>query len=409
MVASARFTSSTPLLPLYHPWHAALMDSRIYLDYNATAPLAAEVREAMLPWLASVPTNPGAVHQSGQAARAAVEAARAEVAAFCGGADVIFTSGGTEADNLAVTGLLGWPPTGHLVVSAVEHPAILEPASAMAQLGVEVTAVEVDAEGRVNPDAVIAAVRPDTRLISVMAANNETGTLQPIAKIAARAAEHGVPVHCDAVQVAAWFDLDRHLGDAAMATLAGHKIGGPAGVGALVLRRPLQLQPTLHGGGQQQGRRPGTEPTALLVGMGAACRRAGERHAHEADRVAALATEILGKLQAATRDLLVTVPTAPRLPNTVHVCLADCPADLLVARLDLDGVAVSAGSACASGVSHGSYVLAALGVPDEYRDGAIRISLGYETTAEEIDRAATLIPAAIEAVRSATPAGAPGP
>lgn len=409
MAATTRLTSTPLLLPLHHAWHAALMNSRIYLDYNATAPLAPEVHEAMLPWLGSAPTNPGAVHQSGQAARAAVEAARADVAAFCGGGDVIFTSGGTEADNLAITGLLGWPPTGHLVLSAVEHPAILEPAAAVAQLGVEVTTVKVDAQARVDPNDVLAAVRSDTRLISIMGANNETGTLQPVAEIAALAAEHGVPVHCDAVQVAAWFELDNHLGVTAMATLAGHKIGGPPGVGALVLRHPLQLQPTLHGGGQQQGRRPGTEPTALLVGMGAACRRAGQRHAQEAERVAALADELVGRIEASTQHLFVTIPTAPRLPNTVHICFADCAADLLVARLDLDGVAISAGSACASGVAHGSHVLAALGVPDVYRDGAIRISLGYETTAEEIARAATLIPAAVQAIRAATQRGVTAP
>lgn len=409
MTGPPRFTWIAPLLYLHPSWHAALMNSRIYLDYNATAPLAAEVREAMLPWLGSMPTNPGAVHQSGQAARAAVEAARAEVAAFCGGGDVIFTSGGTEADNLAITGLLGWPPTGHVIVSAVEHPAVLEPAAAVSQLGVEVTVVGVDAQGRADADEVIAALSPDTRLISVMSANNETGTLQPIAEIAARAAEHDVPVHSDAVQVAAWFDLARHLGETAMVTLAGHKIGGPSGVGALVLRRPLQLQATLHGGGQQQARRPGTEPTALLVGMGAACRRAGQRHATENARVAALADKLIDSLQATTQGLRVTVPSAARLPNTVHACIRDCAADLLVARLDLDGVAISAGSACASGVAHGSYVLAALGIPDEYRDGAIRISLGYDTTDDEIERAAVVVPAAIEAVRSATQAGVSAP
>jgi len=279
----------------------------------------------------------------------------------------------------------------------------------MAQFGVGVTAVGVDAQGRVDPDDVVAAIRPETRLISVMAANNETGTVQPVAEIAALAAEHDVPVHCDAVQVAAWFDLDRHLGGSAMASLAGHKIGGPSGVGALVLRRPVQLHPALHGGGQQQGRRPGTEPTALLVGMGAACRRAGLRHAQEAERVAALADGLVARLQDSTQDLLLTVPSAQRLPNTVHVCFARCAADLLVARLDLDGVAISAGSACASGVAHGSHVLEALGVPAEYRDGAIRISLGYETTDADVERAAVSIPAAVEAVRAATQAGDPLP
>lgn len=408
MAGGPRFTSTRSLLPPPGAWHAAPMNSRIYFDYNATAPLAAEVREAMLPWLASVPTNPGAVHHSGRLSRAAIEAARAEVAALCGGGDVIFTSGGTEADNLAITSLLGWPPTGHLVVSAVEHPAILEPAAAMAQLGIEVSDIGVDKQGRVEVDAVIEAIRPDTRLVSVMSANNETGTLQPVAEIAARAAQHGVPVHSDAVQVAAWFDLVEHLGESAMASLAGHKIGGPPGIGALILRRPLSLQPSQHGGGQQQGRRPGTEPTALIVGMGAACRRVSLRRAVEAERIAKLAQDLVGRLEASTPELMVTVPSAPRLPNTVHVCLAGCAADLLVARLDLDGVAISAGSACASGVAHGSYVLAALGVPEEYRDGAIRISLGYETTAAEVDRAAVLIPAAIDAIRGATQPGARG-
>ena len=338
MRRTPRLASTAPLLPLHPAWHAAPMNSRIYLDYNATAPLAPEVREAMLPWLDSLPTNPGAVHQSGQAARAAVEAARAEVAAFCGGGDVVFTSGGTEADNLAITGLLGWPPAGHLIVSAVEHPAVLEPAAAMAQVGVEVTAVGVDTQGRTNTDEIIAAIRADTRLISVMSANNETGTLQPVAEIAARAGEHGVPVHSDAVQVAAWFDLPQQLGEASMVTLAGHKIGGQTGVGALVLRSPQQLHATLHGGGQQQARRPGTEPTALLVGMGAACRRAGQRHAEENSRVAELADQLIGRLQTATEGLRVTVPSAARLPNTVHVCVRDCAADLLVAHLDTEGV-----------------------------------------------------------------------
>ena len=189
MARKAGRASPEPLLPLQSTWHAASMNSRIYLDYNATAPLAAEVREAMLPWLASLPTNPGAVHQSGQAARAAVEAARAEVAAFCGGGAVVFTSGGTEADNLAITGLLGWPPNGHVIVSAIEHPAVLEPAAAMSKLGVEVTTVGVDTQGRTNPDEVIEAIRADTRLISGMSANNETGTLQPVAEIATRANE----------------------------------------------------------------------------------------------------------------------------------------------------------------------------------------------------------------------------
>ena len=376
------------------------MKSRIYLDYNATAPLAPEVRAAMEPWLEPVPTNPGAVHQFGQAARAAVEGARAEVAAFCGGGEVIFTSGGTEADNLAITSQLGWPPSGHIVVSAIEHPAILEPAAAHAAMGVEVTAVRVDAEGRVEPSAVAAAITAETRLVSVMAANTETGTLQPVAEVALLAAERGVPVHTDAVQAAAWLDLEAHVGGAQFLSLSGHKIGGPPGIGALVVRQPATIQPGLHGGGQQLGRRPGTEPTFLQVGLAAACRRVATQRVDQAHRVAALTDDFLGRVLAAT-DARVTVPSAPRLPNTIHICFANCPADLLVARADLDGLAISAGSACASGVAHGSYVLAALDVPPEVRDGAVRVSLGYDTTASEIERAAALLASAVAAVRGA--------
>jgi cysteine desulfurase len=382
------------------------MRPSIYLDYNATAPLAPEVRAAMDPWLGAVPTNPGAVHQYGQTARAAVEAARAEVAAFCGGGDVVFTSGGTEADNLAVSALLGWPPAGHLVVSAIEHPAVLEAAAALGAC-VDITSVDVDAEGRLNTDAVAAAIREDTRLVSVMAANNETGTLQPIVDIAARAAAHGVPMHTDAVQAAAWVDLATALAGAQLISLSGHKIGGPPGVGALVVRGAQQLRPGLHGGGQQQGRRPGTEPTALLVGLAAACRRVTDQREAQGRRIGELSRQLSARLVEATPDMRVTVPNADRLPNTVHVCFADCPADLLVARADLDGLAISAGSACASGVAHGSYVLAALGVPPAYQNGAVRLSMGYDTTEDDVAEAAAILSSAVAAVRAALPAGAP--
>jgi cysteine desulfurase len=378
------------------------MTARLYLDYNATAPLAPEVRDAMLPWLDGVATNPSAVHREGQNARAAVEDARAVVAEFCGGGDVIFTSGGTEADNLAISGVLGWPPAGHVVVSAVEHPAVLEPIAALAALGVDVSVADVDAEGRVSVEALRAALRPETRLVSLMAANNETGTLQPVAAVAESLRGSNVPLHCDAVQAAAWQELPEMLGDTSLVSLSGHKIGGPPGVGALVLRKPQSVQPLLHGGGQQRGRRPGTEPTALLVGLAAACRRVVGRRNAEAARIGQLTRELADRLQSRVDGLRLTVPTAARLPNTLHLCLTGCPADLLVARADLEGIALSAGSACASGVAHGSYVLAALGVPPEYRDGAVRISLGYETTAAGVERAASQLPIAIAAVRAAS-------
>ncbi len=378
---------------------------RIYLDYNATAPLAAEVRAAMDPWLADTAANPSSIHRDGQRARAAVEIARRQVLDLCGGLDVVFTSGGTEADNLAVTGLLGWPPGGHLVISAIEHPAVQEPSAALEAFGVETTQVPVDPEGRVDPAAVEAALRDDTMLISIMAANNETGTIQPIREIAAIARRRGVHMHCDAVQAAAWLDLDDLLDEVDMVSLSGHKIGGPPGIGALVLRRPLDPTPLLRGGGQQRGWRAGTEPTGLIAGFGAACARVRARHGGEAERVGGLASELSDEIVESANDVRVTVPTAARLPNTIHLCFAECPGDLLVACLDLEGIAASAGSACASGVAHASPVLESLGVPRRYQSGALRLSLGYGTDREQIAGLASRIVGCVEAATDGGRAG----
>ena len=375
--------------------------ARIYLDTNATAPLAEEVRRAMEPWLHGRPANPSSVHAEGRAARAAVERARERVAALVGGGDVYFTSGGTEADNWAVLGAAGWPPTGHLVVSSVEHPAILEPAARLERAGVHVQRLAVDAGGRVDPDRLAAALRPDTRLVSVMTANNETGCLQPIAEIACACRAAGVPSHTDAVQAAAWLDLPPLVRTVDWITLSGHKIGGPPGIGALVVRAGAPPpDPLLHGGGQQRGFRPGTEPTALAVGFGAACERVRAQPSHQAARVARLTERLRVRIEAALDGVVVTV-TAPRLPNTLHLCFEGVRGDALVARLDLDGVAASAGSACHSGVPHASHVLEAMGVPETLAAGAVRLSLGYHTTEAEIDTAAERIVAAVAAVRAA--------
>ena len=364
--------------------------------------MAAEVATAMRPWLLETPANPSSSHRHGQRARAATETARAQVAALVGEhAEVIFTSGGTEADNQAVWGLLGWPPAGHLVVSVVEHPAILEPVEALRSLGVETTLVPVDERGCVDPADVVAALRADTRLVSLMAANNEVGTLQPVAAVTAAAHERGIPVHCDAVQAAAWFDLPKALGDVDLVTLAAHKIGGPPGIGALALRDGRNLQPLVRGGGQQRGRRGGTEPTPLIVGFGAACARASARRAMECERIEALTHRLEELLQGRVSGLRRTVPRGGCLPNTLHLLVDDCPGDRLVARLDLDGVAASAGSACASGVRHSSHVLAAMGIPPATQAGALRLSLGYGTSEQDVDRAAAIVAGAVTAVRDA--------
>lgn len=377
-----------------------MSEPAIYLDHNATAPLCPEAAAAMRAWMEPIPANPSAVHRSGQRARAAIEMARDQVASVCGpGSEVIFTSSGTEADNLALWGVLGWPPRGHLIVSAIEHPAILEPARALESLGVAVTVVPVDRQGRIDPGAVEAAITDETRLISLMAANNEVGTLQPVARVAAIGRAREIPVHCDAVQALAWLPLLAHAGNADMLTLAAHKIGGPVGIGALVLRRPLRLEPLLRGGGQQRGRRPGTEAVALAVGFGAACERVAGRRDTETIRIGAL-TERLRVRCLLIPDVEATVTGAATLPNTLHLSVGGAEGAALVARLDLEGLSVSGGSACTSGVAQGSHVLEAMGIGAQRSRGVLRISLGYDTTSAQIDRAAAILERAIAAVRA---------
>lgn len=373
----------------------------VFLDHNATSPLAPEAAEAMAPWLGPVPANASSVHLHGQRARAAVEEARRQVAELLGADphEVIFTSGGTESDNLALWGAMGWPPRGHLVVSAVEHPAVLEPAAALEAAGVAVSRLPVDRHGRVSLEDLRDLLRADTRLVSVMAANNEVGTVQPVQELAAVAREASVLFHCDAVQAAPWLDLRPVVAAVDLLSISSHKLGGPAGIGALWVRDGIRLEPLVRGGAQQQGRRGGTEATALAVGFGAACRRTIRRGAAAAARVAGLRDRLQERLLAAIPDARAMGDPERRLPNTLHVCFPGLDGNALVARLDLDGVAVSAGAACAAGVPQPSHVLEAMGVAPAYRGGPLRLSLGYGTRAEDVERAAEIIPSAVAAVR----------
>ncbi len=375
----------------------------MYLDYNASAPLCAEAAAAMEPWLSGSVSNPSSAHRSGQRARAAVEGARAQVASLlgCEPVAVVFTSGGTEADNTAVFGAMGWPPQGHLVISAIEHPAVLEPAVALHELGLEVTRVGVNAEGRVDPEAVREALRPNTRLVSVMAANNEVGALQPIVEIAALVQEAGALFHTDAVQAAPWVDLKPLVAASDLLSLSSHKLAGPLGMGALYVRPGIDLVPLMRGGGQQGGRRGGTEATASMLGFGAACARALRERDQAAARVAKLRDRLETSIVDSVDGVRCNGARAARLPNTCHVCFKRCDGNALVARLDLEGIATSAGSACASGVAHASPVLEAIGVPREYLPGALRLSLGYESGAADVDRALEVIPGAVRGMRDA--------
>ena len=382
-----------------------------YLDYAASAPLRPEALAAMLPFLEQPVANPSSQHGPGRAARSAVETAREQVAALVGAApsQVVFTSGGTEADNLAVKGtvLAREPGARHLVASAVEHHAVLDAAAwAVADLGAELTLAPVDQTGRVGLDGLEASLRPGrTALVAVMAANNEVGTAQPVAEAATLAHRAGAVLLCDAVQAAGVPGLDLDAIGADLVALAAHKLGGPTGVGALVVRQGLDLRPLVHGGGQERGLRSGTLPVAALAGFGAAAVAAlAERETH-APRLAGLRARLLAGLRTAEPALTVNgSPTGGpgqgtggppdvggSLPGLLSVRFPGRRAEDLLLLLDRAGVACSAGSACASGAVTASHVLLAMGrSPAEARE-TLRFSLGWGSTEADVDEAVAAV------------------
>jgi cysteine desulfurase len=348
-----------------------------YLDWNATAPLRREAAAAMAAAFSHC-GNPSSVHRWGRSARRLVEDARAAVAALVGAVPdgVIFTSGGTEANNLALAG----SGRARLLVSAIEHASVLQAAPAAEH-------VPVDASGIVVLDALdhLLAADPRPALVSVMLANNETGVIEPAAAIAAVAHRHGALFHCDAVQAAGRLPLDGRALGADLLTWSAHKLGGPPGVGALVLSRELDLAPLIRGGGQEEGRRAGSENLPGIAGFAAAAAAAAaEIAAYE--RVRALRDALEAAVAALAPDAVVCGAAAPRLPNTAAIAMPGMPAETQVIALDLDGVMVSAGAACSSGRVRASHVLAAMGLDPELVGSTIRVSLGWSTTQADIDR-----------------------
>jgi cysteine desulfurase len=378
----------------------------IYLDYNAGAPLAPEARREILRCLDAGPGNPSSRHAGGQWARAEVERARETVAAFAGAAEgeVIFTGSGTEADNLALRGILASRPGAPLLISAVEHPAVLETARSLERSGHPLDIVPVDACGRVDPDEVERRLRPGTALASIMLANHEVGTLQPIEEIALRLGRRGVLLHVDAVQAAPYQPPSMARMGIDLLSLSAHKLGGPQGIGALVVRPGLDLEAQMTGGAQQQRRRAGTEAAALCAGFAAACRAAGGESA--AARVRALRDHLEEEVRGAVPGVEVAGSRAERLPNTSCIVFDRLRGDLLVVALDLEGVCVSHGAACASGMARPSHVLTALGFSPEQARGAVRFSLGRQTTADEVAQALGATRSAVTRLRGAA-AGAP--
>lgn len=376
----------------------------VYLDYAATTPVDPRVLAAMLPYFSERWGNASSTHAFGQEARAAVDRARQEVAALLGArpGEIIFTSGATEADNLAVLGVASAAGRagGHVITSAIEHHAILEACQVLRQRGVEVTEVPVGASGIVDPDDVRRALRPDTALISIIAANNEIGTLQPLPEIGTVAREHGVPFHSDATQ---WVGaLPSRVDDLRvdLLSLSGHKRYGPKGVGALYVRTGTPLTPLQRGGGHERGRRGGTENVPGIVGLGAALRIAGETMEAETARLAGLRDRLIQGALGIPGVALNGDPVR-RLPNNVNLSVEGTDGQSLVIGLDLRGVAVSAGAACSSGTIEASHVLTALGLPAERAMSAIRLTLGRPTEAAEVEAALEALRAVVTQVRRA--------
>ncbi len=372
----------------------------VYLDHNATTPLDARVREAMLPYLGEIYGNPASPHRFGRATRMAVDEARERVAALVGAApqQVVFTGCGTEANNLALLGAAAHLPPGPVAVSRIEHPSVLEPARRLEARGRPVLWLEVDGEGRVRPESLDAALAQGARLVSVMLANNETGVIQDVAALARRAREAGAVVHTDAVQAAGKIPVDFPALGVHLLTLSAHKLHGPQGVGALVRDRALELEPLLVGGGQEEGLRSGTLNVAGIVGFGTAAALAADELATRAARMRAL-RERLERGLARLDGVRILAAGAERLPNTVMAGVAGVESETLLMALDRAGYAVSSGSACHTGKTEPSHVLAAMGVPPELALGSIRVSVGKDTTEADVDGFLAALAGALDSLR----------
>jgi cysteine desulfurase len=379
----------------------------IYLDHNATTPLDPAVLEAMLPYLRDEFGNASSVHSPGQRARAAVDEARESVAALIGAkpSEIVFTSGGTEADNLAILGAVkaSNAPNKHIITTLIEHHAVLQTCQALEKEGVAVSYIAPSPSGVISAASVSRAIRPETVLISVMHANNELGTIQPVEEIGRIARGAKILFHVDAVQSAGKLPIDVRTVGADLLSVSAHKIYGPKGVGALYIRSGSRIEPIFRGGQHERGQRPGTENVPSIVGMGKAAELARQHLAEDAVRIASLRDSFESAMCDAIDGIRVNGDPLSRVCNTTNLAVPGASGESLVIALDMQGIACSTGAACSSGAIEPSHVLLAIGLSDSDARSSIRFSLGRTTTQAEIERAIAVIPGVVERLRALSP------
>jgi cysteine desulfurase len=380
---------------------------RVYFDYNATTPLAPDVTEAVVRATRDVFGNASSVHHFGQQAKAAMDDARSAVAALVNGdpSEIVFTSGGTESDNFAIRGAAdALEPTGrrHLIASAVEHEAVLNTLRSLARKGWRTTLLPVDHTGIVSADRLRDAITADTAVVSVMQANNEIGTIQPIAELAAIAHEHGALMHTDAVQSAGKIPVDVRALGVDLLSLSAHKFNGPKGAGVLWIKRGTRMQPIVTGGKHERNRRAGTENVPAIAGLGVAAHLAAGKLSSEGARIAALRDRLEAGILGGVAGTAVNGAVDARVPNTTNISFERVEAESLLIALDLEGIAVSTGSACSSGTLEPSHVLRAMGLPTHRTQSSLRFSLGMFSTPEEVDRVVEVLPRLVAKLRDLT-------